>query len=238
MSARRTKKVAPPTAHELRVHIDKLAGTPEADALVADLEADGLTNWAVVLRRVFADRKRASLVNAWEERHIDPHGVWLNTLDVAQQYVNQLWAELGYADPPVVTPLTTEETAERRHLVASANENEIRLLGDGAKANLDTVICHEAAHVLAKRIGICDLHGPNWFGVYLSLLERLKRFDMAALKASAAAAALEWAPLPTASESLMAETALTGKAKAGLSKRRQGRSRWITRASERLVIAD
>jgi hypothetical protein len=129
-----------------------------------------------------------------------------------------------------------EDLEEQPHRVAYANAKEIRLWGD--HANLDTVIVHEAAHVIAQRLQVCDLHGPNWCGVYLSLLERLGRFDMAALKASAAAAGLEWAPLPTASESLMAETALTGKAKAGLSKRRQERSRWITRASERLVIAD
>ena len=125
--------------------------------------------------------------------------------------------------------------------MASANEKEIRLLGDGAKANLDTVICHEAAHVIAKRLGICDLHGPNWFGIYPSLLERLGRIDMAALKESAAAAGLEWAPLPT-SGIANGGGGLTDKAKAGLSKTRRERSRRlytaITRASEGLVIAD
>jgi hypothetical protein len=71
-----------------------------------------------------------------------------------------------------------------------------------------------------KRLGICDCHGPNWFGVYLSLLEQMPgRFDMAALKASAAIAGLEWASLATASESLMAEAAERAKRKLGSAKR-------------------
>jgi len=189
------------------VELHSIAGTPEADKLIADFDAQGLGNWVTGLRQIFRDIEHERSVGAWEDRHTNQHAVWLNTMDAAQQYVNQLWADLGYSAPPVVTPLTAEEIEERPNLVAAANEKEILLLGDGAKANLDTVICHEAAHVIVKRLGICDRHGPNWLGVYLSLLERLGRFDMAALKESAEAAGLKWAPPPIASESLVAEAA-------------------------------
>jgi hypothetical protein len=191
-----------PTTRWLIAKILRVVGTPEADEMIAELEAVGLKNWATYTRNLHRDKDLGPRTNAWEEQHIDPRGVWLDNHDAAQQFVNQLWADLGYADPPVVTPLTTDEIEERRHLVASANEKEIRLRWDRA---LDTVIIHEAAHVIVKRLGIDDFHGPNWFGVYLWLLARMpERFDMAGLKASAAAAGLEWAPLPSASDSLMA----------------------------------
>ena len=194
-----------PTTRRLVAKILRVVGTPEADEMITELEAAGLKNWATYTRNLHLDKDLGPRTNAWEEQHIDPRGVWLDNHDAAQQYINQLWTDLGYADPPVVTLLTADEIEERQHLVASANKKEIRLRWDDV---LDTVIIHEAAHVIARRLGICDLHGPNWFGVYLSLLERMpERFDMAALKASAAAAGLEWAPLPAALESPMAEAA-------------------------------
>src|SRR5262249_32399829 len=129
MSARRTKKVAPLTFHELCIHIEKVAATPEGDALVANLEAVGLTNWAAVLRRVFADGARGRRITAGEERYIDRQGVGLDPRAAAQHFVNQLGVALGYPAPPVVTTLTAEQRAQQPHLVASANEKEIRLLG-------------------------------------------------------------------------------------------------------------
>lgn len=208
MSARRTKKASFPPGRAVRAEIDRLVRSPEIDELIADFEAKGMHGWAKFLRLQVLDKELGPRTRAWEEKHIDPHGIWLPMLADVQRFVDQLWADLGYTDPPAVTALTTEDLEEQPRRVAYANAKEIRTAGDRAKANLDTIILHEAAHVIVKSLGICDLHGRNWFGIYLSLLERLPgRFDMAALKASAAAAGLEWAPLATASESLMAEAA-------------------------------
>jgi hypothetical protein len=129
MSARRTKKAFSPSGRAVRAEIDRLVRSPEIDELIADCEAKGMHGWVKFFRLQVLDKELGPRVNAWEEQHIDPHGIWLPTLADAQRFVDQLWADLGYTDPPVVTALTAADIEEQPHRVAYANEKEIRLWG-------------------------------------------------------------------------------------------------------------
>jgi hypothetical protein len=88
--------------------------------------------------------------------------------------VDAIWAELGLRYPPLVEPLPLQATAT----AASANRLSIFL----PEQTASWCLLHELAHAMTStEDGYSDGHGPVFLGVYVQLLARYMRLDVADL---------------------------------------------------------
>lgn len=116
-------------------------------------------------RRRDAQRGR---VYAWEDRVVAPHDASRIAFAVAQAMVDAIWAELGLAHPPEVTPLPRQS----RRTLADATRLRLRLPGQMPSWWL----LHELAHALSStHEGASDGHGAVFVGLYVQLLVRYLR---------------------------------------------------------------
>lgn len=119
-----------------------------------------------------------SRVYAWEDAFVAPRDPTLIPYARAQGMVDAIWAELGLRYPPLVEPLPRQS----RRKVADSTRLEIRL----PEQVSPWILLHEIAHSLTStNDGSSDGHGPRFMGIYLGLLERYLRMNIAASAASA-----------------------------------------------------
>jgi hypothetical protein len=97
----------------------------------------------------------------WEGKFIAPLCSHVVLFANAQQYVDGVWLANGWTRAPQVRPLPKQ--AKRK--VASGTYGYIHL-PDKVKG---WIILHELAHSVTD-----DLHGPNFVGMYIDLLERME----------------------------------------------------------------
>jgi hypothetical protein len=107
-----------------------------------------------------------SKVYAWEDSVIAPLCKGAVPFDKAQAFVDGVWLAHGWSYPPLVSRMPKQATAT----VATGNRAEVRLPAVAP----DWVILHELAHTLTSdHDGRSDLHGAEFVGVYIKLLERV-----------------------------------------------------------------
>jgi hypothetical protein len=115
-----------------------------------------------------------SRVYAWENRVIVPRDPSFISFPDAQGMVNAIWSEMGLNYPPKVEELSTQAKAT----VASANRLSIFL----ALRTPSWCLLHELAHAMTSTIdGHSDGHGPLFVGLYVRMLARYLRLDLAGL---------------------------------------------------------
>jgi hypothetical protein len=130
-----------------------------------------------------ADRQR-SRVYAWEDRVIAPLDPSQVPFSAAQGMVDAIWTEMGLRYPPRVEKLPPQA----RTRVADANRLTLRLRAQTPSWTL----LHELAHAMTTdHDGHSDGHGPDFLGVYVTLLGRYLRLNPATLLQSLAEAGLQ-----------------------------------------------
>jgi hypothetical protein len=80
----------------------------------------------------------------------------------SQTYIDGVWLANGWERPPQVAPMPRRNGG----VLATATYGEIKLPPQVS----GWVILHELAHALTD-----DLHGPNFVGMYIDLLERVEQ---------------------------------------------------------------
>ena len=105
-----------------------------------------------------------SKVYAWENAAVGPRCPGVVAFEQAQQYVNGVWLANGWQRPPKVIPLAKRS----KHLGLACGCGEIYLPCQVPA----WVILHELAHSLTD-----DLHGPDFVGMYIDLLERVEKLS-------------------------------------------------------------
>ncbi len=91
--------------------------------------------------------------------------------------VNAIWSEMGLLYPPKVEPLASQATTT----VASANRLSIFL----PERTPSWCLFHEIAHSMTTDLeGQSDGHGSLFMGLYVRLLVRYLRLDLAELVGS------------------------------------------------------
>lgn len=132
-----------------------------------------------------------SRVYAWERAAVVPHDGTTIARDGAQAMVDAIWADLGRTHPPKVRPLPRRATT----ILGRADRLTIEL----PQHCPSWCLLHELAHVMTTTLEEqSDGHGPDFMATYIALLVRYLRLDPALLRAGAAAAGIDVAPLPTA----------------------------------------
>jgi hypothetical protein len=115
-----------------------------------------------------------SRVYAWENRVVAPRDPSFISFPEAQAMVNAIWAEMCLSYPPKVKPLPTQA----RTTVASATRLSIFL----PERTPSCCLLHEIAHAMTSTMeGQSDGHGGMFMGVYVRLLSRYLRLDLAEL---------------------------------------------------------
>jgi hypothetical protein len=118
-----------------------------------------------------------SRVYAWENRVVAPRDPSFVTFPEAQAMVNAIWSEMGLLYPPKVEPLASQATTT----VASANRLSIFL----PERTPSWCLFHEIAHSMTTDLeGQSDGHGSLFMGLYVRLLVRYLRLDLAELVGS------------------------------------------------------
>jgi len=102
----------------------------------------------------------------------------------AQTFVDYIWNDLELKNPPRITRLSDYKMLQG--IEACARREEIQIPIRGIKSS---ILLHELAHSMTPfDVG----HGPEWLGVYMSLLVRYYRMNMDALIYSVRRAGLEF----------------------------------------------
>lgn len=107
-----------------------------------------------------------SKVYAWENAVIAPLSKGAVPFGQAQAFVDGVWLAHGWLYPPKVSLMPKQATA----IMATGCRAEVRI----REHTPDWVILHELAHTLTSdHDGRCDMHGAEFVGVYIKLLERV-----------------------------------------------------------------
>jgi hypothetical protein len=102
----------------------------------------------------------------WEDRHVAPLDQSKVPFSNIQAVVDHIWADLGYQYPPKVRPMPKQKAAQ-----GDATRLTVRFPED--RSTPTWVIIHELAHSLTSTIDEGSaLHGPDFVGVYMYLLDR------------------------------------------------------------------
>jgi hypothetical protein len=122
---------------------------------------------------------------AWEDAVVAPRDTSLVPFARLQALVDHVWEAEGRHFPPRIRPLPRQA----RRTIARATRTAIE-----APAELPSwVLLHEIAHALTGDVDGNGLdHGPEFVGVYVSLLVRHARLDRALLEASLQEAGIGW----------------------------------------------
>jgi hypothetical protein len=123
---------------------------------------------------------------AWENRVVAPLDRSVVPFERMQAIVDHVWAAEGLKWPPRVRP----RRATRATLATGSR------LAIEAPASLPSwVLLHEVAHALTSTAeGAGDGHGPDFVGIYVRLLVRHGRLDLAMLEATLAEDGIRWNP--------------------------------------------
>jgi len=114
----------------------------------------------------------------WEDDVVRSRCSNIVRFENGQQYVDGVWLANGWTRPPKVFPHRSKK------VIASAHHGVVNLPDKVAA----WVILHELAHALTD-----DQHGPNFVGVYLTLLERVERLPKLMLMYSLEQAKIDYA---------------------------------------------
>ncbi len=114
-----------------------------------------------------------SRVYAWEDAVVAPRDRSAISFEKAQMLVTGVWLAEQLLYPPRVEPMPRQA----RRTWATGSRTTIRLPQD--RPTPTYVILHEIAHALNSTIdGDTDAHGPDFFGLYMGLLDRRLRIPM------------------------------------------------------------
>lgn len=121
-------------------------------------------------------------VYTWERSVVSPRDTIRIPLDRIQGLVNYIWRAEGLEYPPVVEPLHTNDTAGGRGC-----RTRVRFPEHGTYT---WIVIHELAHAMNSSIfseedaEINDIHGPNFVGIYVNLINKYLKIDLMLLLGS------------------------------------------------------
>lgn len=126
-------------------------------------------------------------VYAWENEVVGPRDPFPPVaFDNAQTIVSAIWMAKGLIGPPRVEPLPTQTRK------AMAKGSRVQILLPPSVPHW--VLIHEIAHAMTSTIETSALHGPDFVGVYMDLLETFLKVPKPLLWYTAQKAGIDFNP--------------------------------------------